>query len=198
MNNVININRIIPKTRVEGYGNRYCIWVQGCSIRCKGCFNVEMWDKRGGTEYKVSEIINEIAMQGEDIEGITILGGEPFEQPMAVLQLVKRCKKLGYGSIVFTGFVYEELLKRKEAIEVLEQIDLLIDGPYEENRRDFSRPWVGSSNQRFIFLSSRYKEEKLKKIDNKLEIRISRMGQVSINGMGDIESLLYEREGDRK
>ncbi len=191
----ININRIIPQTRVEGYGKRYCIWVQGCSIRCKGCFNVEMWDKRGGTEYKVSEIVEDIVRQGEEIEGITILGGEPFEQPVAVLQLVKRCKKLGYGSIVFTGFVYEELLKRKEAKEVLEQIDLLIDGPYEEGRRDFSRPWVGSSNQRYIFLTSRYKKEKLKKIVNKLEIRISRIGQMSINGMGDIGSLFIKERG---
>lgn len=182
----LRINRIVRQTRTEGFGNRYCIWVQGCSIRCKGCANREMWDETGGEIYSVASLIEDMEQQGGQIEGITVLGGEPFEQSGGLLELVKCCKEKGYTVILFTGFFYEQLLKQPEKREILSYTDLLIDGPYMEDKRDFTRPWVGSSNQKYIFLSERYSEKDLKEIKNKLEIRISKEGGVWVNGMGNI------------
>ena len=182
----ICINRIEKSTRVEGFGTRYCIWVQGCSIRCKGCANREMWETTGGETYSVNDIIKDIECLGEKIEGITVLGGEPFDQPKGLYELTRKCQERGYTVILFTGFLYEGLLEQKEKRNILEYTDLLIDGPYVEEKKDFSRPWVGSANQRYIFLSARYSERDLKGIKNKLEIRISEKGNIMINGMGNL------------
>ena len=186
MKKALRINRIVKQTRTEGFGNRYCIWVQGCSICCKGCINREMWDKTEGEIYSVTSLIKDIEHQGKRIEGITVLGGEPFEQTQGLLELVRKCKEKGYTVILFTGFLYEQILEKKEQRDVLSYTDLLIDGPYMEEKRDFSRPWSGSSNQKYIFLSDKYSEKDLEKVENKLEIRISKDGAVWINGMGNI------------
>ena len=145
-----------------------------------------MWDETGGEIYSVASLIEDIKQLGERIEGITVLGGEPFEQTEGLLELVKCCKEKGYTVILFTGFFYEQLLRQREKREILSYTDLLIDGPYIEDKRDFTRPWVGSSNQKYIFLSERYSEKDLKEVKNKLEIRISKEGGIWVNGMGNI------------
>ncbi len=180
---ILNIGRIERNTSVEGFGNRYCLWFQGCSIRCKGCANFEMWETDGGRLYSVADILKDIECQGSKIEGITILGGEPFEQPRGLYELTKKCQERGYSVILFTGFLYEELMKQEGKKDILKYTDLLIDGPYIEEKKELSRPWVGSSNQRYWFLSEKYSEDDLEGIKNKLEIRISKGGSIMINGM---------------
>ena len=110
----IRINRIIKQSSAEGFGIRFCVWFQGCSIRCPGCMNSEMWTKDGGKLYEASEIVKDVAEQGDKIEGITILGGEPFDQLDGLLFLVTECKNIGYTVILFTGYVYEKLLLRND------------------------------------------------------------------------------------
>ena len=89
--------------------------------------------------------------------------------------------------ICFTGNKIEELQEKYK--NILKNIDILIDGQYEENNKDFSRPWVGSSNQRYHFLTSRYNEKILSEYKNKIEVNINKNGMIFINGMGDIEKV---------
>lgn len=189
----LRINHIVKETKTEGIGIRYSIWVQGCSIRCKGCANRNMWSFSGGFLLEIDKIVTEIKSI-QNIEGITILGGEPFDQPEPIAELVEKIKKSGLSVIIFTGYQYEKLCNQSEKMvkKILNCTDLLIDGPYKEEQQDFSRPWVGSLNQRYIFLSNYYTEEDLKrqKTGQRFEVRIQKNGEVWINGIGKLNGFL--------
>lgn len=180
----VQIHKILKNTKVEGPGIRYCIWFQGCSRHCKGCWAKATWSKTEGKEFDVKDILKDI-LSTKSIEGVTFLGGEPFEQIEALKFLAKGVKEAGLSVICFTGGKIEEI----EDKEVLKYIDILIDGEYKENEQDFSRPWVGSKNQRYHFLTNRYNEEILNKYRNKIEINIEKNGLIFINGMGDFEKI---------
>ena len=189
----INIYKYISRTKVEGPGTRFCIWVQGCSRHCEDCWAKSTWSFEENQLMTVDEIFNLIAKE-KNIEGVTFLGGEPFEQAEALAMLAEKIKKLGLSLITFTGGTYEELQnsKNQHILKLLEHTDILIDGKFEKENFDLSRPWVGSSNQRYIFLSDRYNEEEIMNYKNKVEIRINRDGGFFINGMGDLKELLLK------
>lgn len=186
----VRVNRIIKKTKTEGFGKRYCIWVQGCSIRCSGCKNQHMWSFKGGEEVEIDRVIRDIELQ-EDIEGITFLGGEPLDQKEAVTEILKAAKKQRLSTIVFTGYRYEELLCSSETRKLLKYTDLLIDGEFRQEEMDFSRPWIGSKNQRYLFLSDRYEKGDLlnRQYKTKYELRIYPEGTIMVNGIGNLEIL---------
>jgi anaerobic ribonucleoside-triphosphate reductase activating protein len=191
----LNLHRYEPITRVEGPGLRACIWVQGCTIRCDGCFNKATWDPRGGRLIDVDELAEKILQRrkemlarGEEaIEGVTFMGGEPFQQAEALAYLGMKLKAADLSIVTFTGYYYESILKanREDWNDLLSVTDLLIDGPYMKEKHDLSRPWIGSSNQSYHFLTDRYihLKEQLSTIQNKLEIKIRPDGAVFINGM---------------
>lgn len=122
-----------------------------------------------------------------NIEGVTFLGGEPFEQAKALSELAKKVKANGFSVVCFTGYLFEELKAKNDVFveALLSNIDLLIDGGFEQDKFDLSRPWVGSSNQRYYFLTDFYTPEILQKYKNKIEARISKDGRLELNGMGD-------------
>ncbi|PIH06034.1 4Fe-4S single cluster domain-containing protein [Clostridium combesii] len=188
----IRIHRILPKTEVEGPGTRCCIWVQGCPLHCKGCGAKETWDFKGGELLDTNEVFD-IIKNSKEIEGVTFLGGEPFVQASAVYDIALRAKSIGLTVLTFTGYTYDHILKsnKKEWNDLLSVTDLLIDGPFDEDKFDISRPWVGSSNQNYRFLSSSYKhlENNLNSIKNKIEVRLHKNGTIFLNGMGDFNSL---------
>ena len=188
---MLRVFKILKNTKVEGPGTRYCIWVQGCSHHCKGCQAPHTWSHTGGTLIKVSKIIDEIKQQ-KDIEGITFLGGEPFEQPEPLGIIAKEVQNLGLSVLCFTGGYLENLKNNIANKTLIENIDLLIDGPFELDKLDYSRPWSGSSNQRYHFLTSRYNEEILKKYKNKVEINIDKDGLIFMNGMGDFDKIMQK------
>lgn len=185
----IKINSYIPITNVDGIGTRFAIWVQGCSLRCEGCANSFMWDFDGGKSYDVWNFIDIIKSYSDKIEGITWLGGEPTEQMQAVTEISKEVQKMGLSVILFSGYEYKELLKRPDFKKLANYVDILIDGRYEKDKQDFSRPWVGSCNQNYYFLSDRYSMRDVEKCKNKIEIRIGSDNNVLITGMGDSEKL---------
>lgn len=186
----ININSYIPMTNVEGPNTRFCIWVQGCSIRCKGCANSHMWNRADGTIYDVEDMVELIASYKDKIEGITFLGGEPLEQIEAVTYISKKVQELGLTVLVFTGYDYQEISSRQDVKELIKHIDMLIDGKYDETQRDFSRAWVGSSNQNYYFFSDKYDESVITRFKNKIELRIDKNNKISFNGMGNFEELM--------
>ena len=208
----MRVARIIEKTAAEGPGFRFTIWLQGCPHHCEGCYAKSMWPFDGGTDISTEELYDRIMAAADEIEGLTFLGGEPLSQAQELYELLKKIrsapcqderpedheKKSGLSVTVFTGFVYEDIEAYGSSFqkEVLKMTDLLIDGPYEEKNRDFSRPLVGSKNQRFLFLTDRYSIKDIEEMSNRIEVRIDRDGVVKINGMGDfpeLTSLLQDR-----
>lgn len=187
----LRVFNILKNTKVEGPETRYCIWVQGCSRHCKGCQAVHTWSHSGGVLYNVKDIIADIKKQ-KNIEGVTFLGGEPFEQAEALGIIAKAVKKEGLGVLCFTGGLLEELQQNKKNKTLLENIDLLIDGAFEIENVDYSRPWCGSTNQRYHFLTNRYNEDIFEKYKNKIEINISKDGTIFMNGMGNFDEIQHK------
>lgn len=185
----IRINSYIPITNVEGVGTRFAIWVQGCSIHCKSCANSSMWDKTGGTLYETSEFINIINSYRDKIEGITWLGGEPTEQIQAVTEISKAVQEIELSVILFTGYEYSTLKADKEFQKLIKYVDILIDGKYEQDKTDYSRAWVGSSNQNYYFFTDRYNESVITEYKNKIEVRITSDNKVIMTGMGNFKEL---------
>lgn len=189
---MLRVHRFLPFTRAEGPGNRACLWVQGCPLRCSGCFNPGTWSKDGGHQVTVEEMESRI-LAIPDIEGVTFLGGEPFEQAEALANLGHRVQEAGLSVMTFTGHILEDILKssRQGWHDLLGVTDLLLDGPYIRDLMDTTRPWVGSSNQRYHFLTSRYRhlEPELENIPNRLEIRLHPDGKIFINGLASSEMI---------
>ncbi|WP_042462785.1 4Fe-4S single cluster domain-containing protein [Neobacillus dielmonensis] len=188
----LRIHQFIPFTRVEGPGARVCIQVQGCPIHCPGCAVPFTWSTKGGYEITVSELAERI-MAGPKVEGITFLGGEPFEQAAGLAELGGILKEAGLSVMTFSGYLLEDILaaNRQDWNELLRVTDLLVDGPFRKDLRDLSRPWVGSSNQRYHFLTERYVDlkDRLGNIPNRLEVTLKPDGRVFTNGMATIEDL---------
>lgn len=195
----VQLHRFLPYTLVEGPGKRACIWVQGCPIHCKGCGVPWTWNPNKGTAVHVDELWEKIeqSKRVNGLEGITFLGGEPFEQAQPLVILGERAQKIGLSVMTFSGYYKEQLIEMEKPYwrELYEVTDLFIDGPFEIDKRDTERPWVGSTNQRFHFLTDRYDDLKssLTKIPDKLEIYIKDDGTIKANGMvpSDIWSRLF-------
>ncbi len=180
------VYKFLPSTQVEGPGVRACIYVQGCSIRCVDCVTPQSWQKGINQKIYVKDIAETI-LQGPEIEGVTFSGGEPFEQAKALAKLGDILKNEELSVVTFTGHVLEDIVKSSNADwhELLHITDLLIDGPYMNDKFDLNRPWVGSSNQRYHFLTERYQhiQSNMNEIPNKIEIRLQDDGEIVVNGI---------------
>lgn len=186
----MRLHRIIENTRAEGPGQRFTLWVQGCRNGCPGCYSRALWPRDGGFEMTVSQLLEKIkATPG--IEGVTFLGGEPMEQAEQLADLAEGVGKLGLSVLTFTGLVYEALLREADPhrLRLIHATDLLIDGPYLQEQQDFSRPWVGSKNQRYLFLTDRYCPSDVENCRNRVEFRVDKSGVLRLNGMGDFAAL---------
>ena len=190
----LNVHRFLPLTQAEGPGWRSCVWVQGCNRHCPGCFSPHTWGHEPRLLMEPEEIIFQ-TLQDERVEGITVLGGEPFEQPEPLATLLTLAWEAKLSTVVFTGYTHEQLLTNSlPSVKVaLNHIDVLIDGPYQQSVRDFSRPLVGSANQRFLFLTDRYTMEDFP--PNRVEVRIGKDGSLALNGMARMEILLCKLKG---
>jgi anaerobic ribonucleoside-triphosphate reductase activating protein len=181
-----------PHTIAEGPGLRYAIWLQGCSIRCPGCFNPHLWTRRGGRWTDPDQLAVDVV--AADVEGVTLLGGEPFDQAPALARFATLVRDAGLSVMTFTGHLRQELERADAppgAHDLLAATDLLVDGPYLAEVPDHSRPWVGSRNQRFHFLTDRYSrlESKLTDLSDRVEIRVSTSGEVAVNGWATVDQL---------
>lgn len=141
---------IVMDTVVDGPGLRASIYLAGCYHRCPGCHNPQSWDMNGGKEMEVDEIVEILKQSGHT--KFTITGGDPFYQPMGLLELVVRIRKEIPGSNIwcYTGFLFEDLLDREEMVLILKNIDVLVDGPFIQELRDETLMYRGSSNQRIL------------------------------------------------
>lgn len=139
---------ILPGTSVDGPGLRTSIYFAGCTHHCPGCHNPQSWDRTGGHDMTVEEIM---AVVEENGFNITLSGGDPLQQPAPLLlRLIRAAHRAGYTVWCYTGYLYEEAMTDPELRPVINELDALVDGPYIESRRDTSLRFRGSSNQRII------------------------------------------------
>jgi anaerobic ribonucleoside-triphosphate reductase activating protein len=145
----LRIAGIVDESIVDGPGIRLVVFTQGCRHNCKGCHNKHTHDFNGGYEISIQDIIDRVK-SNPLLDGITLSGGDPFEQGKSCSILAKEVKKLGLSIVTYTGYTYEELLERKEAKDLLSSTDILIDGEFDITKKDLTLPFRGSSNQRIL------------------------------------------------
>ena len=144
---------LIQESIVDGPGLRYVVFAQGCGYCCAGCHNPETWDYNGGIEMPVADIIKEM-LSNPLVDGLTISGGEPFDQAADCASLAAVAREKGLTVWVFTGNTFEQLKRRaksKPAVRrLLTQTDVLIDGRFIKEEKTLAMEWCGSKNQRVI------------------------------------------------
>jgi anaerobic ribonucleoside-triphosphate reductase activating protein len=141
---------------VDGVGLRFAVFVQGCSHHCPGCHNPESQPTEGGYLQSVKSLLDEIHAN-RLARSVTLSGGEPFEQCEALLELARALKAEGYNLWIYSGYLYEDLMKGNPsplAPELLAQCDVLVDGPFVQALHSYDLKWKGSSNQRVIDLNA--------------------------------------------
>ena len=152
------IHGIAYRTTALGPGNRAAIWFQGCMRCCKGCMSPDSRPLNGGTEWSVDKLINDICAI-ENIEGITISGGEPFLQVNALHEFLTGIRsRTSLGVIIYTGNTMDELRRMGNPLvdEILAGLaDIVIDGEYVDELND-GAALKGSSNQTVNFITDRY------------------------------------------
>lgn len=179
----IRIATIVENTGAEGPGRRFAMWVQGCTIHCPGCCNPQMFAREGGTEWEAATLAARI-LAIPDLEGVSILGGEPFEQAEALAELTRAVRAGGRSVMIYTGYTLAELRARRDAATdaALSETDLLVDGRFDQALYETKRRWIGSSNQTLHFLSDRYALDDPRFHEpNTVEIQV-RDGEIVVTG----------------
>ena len=140
----------------NGVGIRTSVFVSGCSNKCKGCFNQELWDKDYGQEF-TDETIKEIldSIDKPYIDGLSILGGDPLEYynlEMVNKLIVEFRKRFGFNKSIWmwTGYLLEDIMNDDKRWEVVRKLDYLVDGPFIQRKKNLKLKYRGSENQRII------------------------------------------------
>jgi anaerobic ribonucleoside-triphosphate reductase activating protein len=179
-------------SKVNGPGNRFVLWTQGCSKGCSECFNPETWSNNIFKELSPRQIFELI--KDFEVDGITISGGDPLEQEDELLELLMLLSsiRLSKGVILFTGFTRAEISSNIIREKCLEYVDVLIDGRYEKNLKvDFSLR--GSSNQEFYFFSNKISRGELV-FDQEIEISCLE-GDIMMTGFPNISRKILKDLG---
>ncbi len=184
----IRIASIVDETEAEGPGRRFAVWVQGCAIRCEGCCNPGMFDPLGGSLVTPALLLARLDRVRGRVEGVTLLGGEPFEQAEALAPFAEGARSRGLSVMAFSGHLLEDLRvdRPSGARALLAAVDLLVDGPFRAGVPETARRWSGSANQRFHHLTDRIApsvEEILPgEAERTVELRIGPDGRMERNG----------------
>lgn len=149
----IKLSGIIKESIVDGKGMRYVVFTQGCPHGCKGCHNPQTHDFAGGTVYNTDKIVADFK-KDPLLSGITLSGGEPVCQAEACMELAKGAKTAKLNVWMYSGYTYEEILSlasENNAIkELLNHVDVLVDGKFILEEKTLNLPFIGSRNQRVI------------------------------------------------
>jgi len=145
---MIRVLSILEDTMVDGPGFRTSIYCAGCRHKCPGCHNPQSWDFSGGREMSTEELMRIIV--ADPYANVTFSGGDPMYQAAGFAELARAIHRRTNKDIwCFTGFRFEDLIQHDQR-ELLEQLDVLVDGPYVASLRDPDLLFRGSSNQRII------------------------------------------------
>ncbi|WP_433608963.1 4Fe-4S single cluster domain-containing protein [Dactylosporangium sp. CA-139114] len=188
----VAVARLVERTTAEGPGERTALWVQGCTIRCAGCFNPHLWTFRGGTPAPTAEVLTRVLAAGT--EGLTLLGGEPFDHAAPLAVLAAGVRAAGRSVLTFSGYTTAQLNRavrdgRGDVAALLDATDLLIAGPYVAALVDRDRPWAGSTNQEYVHRGDRIPPSAVAASPDRLEITVGADGTLAVNGWADDETL---------
>ena len=149
----LRISGLVEESIVDGPGIRFVIFSQGCPHKCKGCHNPHTFDPKDGYDQNISDIIEKI-QKNPLLSGVTFSGGEPFLQAKAFSEIAKESHEMGLDVISYTGYTFEDLeigfLSNPHWKSLLENIDILVDGPFEIEKKNLLLKFRGSENQRII------------------------------------------------
>ncbi len=192
----VSVARTVDRCAVLGPGVRAVLWVQGCPLRCRGCVAAETLPFEGGTPRTVDDLVQWVSAL-DDIEGITLSGGEPFAQAAVLVELLDgaRARRPGLSAMAYSGFRHEALARGSAAQRaLLGRLDLLVDGPYVANRHGDLR-WRGSANQRIIALTGRHPEiASMPDASAGIEFSVERDGSLSWAGVPPVPGFRAELE----
>ena len=193
---MINIHRyeVVENEHLYGPGKRLLLFAQGCSLRCKGCTNQHLWEFGKGIDVTIEEIIN----QCNDLDGITLHGGEPLDQANILGELIKKLKQQGKTVILFTGYIFKELNKVQKQAWLFS--DIVISGRYEEQNRNIYLQFRGSTNQKVFTHKGKYKDYKIKDGQTVAILSFNEQGEMQSRGFktDELEQLLNEISKDNK
>lgn len=193
---MINIHRyeVVENEHLYGPGKRLLLFTQGCSLRCKGCTNQHLWEFGKGIDVTIEEIIN----QCNDLDGITLHGGEPLDQADVLGQIIKKLKQQGKTVILFTGYIFKELNKVQKQAWL--SSDIVISGRYEEQNRNIYLQFRGSTNQKVFTHKGKYKDYKIKDGQTVAILSFNEQGEMQSRGFrtDELEQLLNEISKDNK
>ena len=179
---VLRLHGRLARSQANGPGLRAVIWLQGCTLACRGCFNPESHDPRGGESVAVSALVDEILTDAEALEGVSISGGEPFQQAEGLLALLTGLSaNTSLSTLVFSGYRLEEIGRNPVGRACLDRIDILVAGRYIPARHQ-GEGLLGSSNQEVHFLSGHYGPGDLDSLPG-AEVQIDAAGRVSLTGV---------------
>ena len=162
----MNYHNIKTDDMLNGDGLRATCWVSGCSIGCFNCYNPQTWDFNSGipfTDDTMQEILYDLSKPY--IKGLTLSGGHPLDphNALKVLEIVKRVKMVfpNKDIWIYSGYVWEDIIKDETLREILKYTDVLVDGAYVDELRDISLAFRGSSNQRIIDVPKSLEQNKV-------------------------------------
>ncbi len=177
------IHAVEPKSRANGPGSRFVVWMQGCTLGCAGCFNPTTHDARGGREVTVEDLATQMKASGS--EGLSLSGGEPLQQAAASVALLDAARALGMSTLAFSGYSIDEIRALPDGPEVLARLDVLIDGRYVASER-LASGLRGSANQRVQLLTDRYTLADVEATPV-AEIRIGKAGEIVLTGVDPLK-----------
>jgi len=147
---MLDLAAIVTDSIVDGPGIRTCVFCQGCPHHCEGCHNPETWPFGCGTPMSEERVL-EIVKSNPLCRGVTFSGGEPFAQAEGFARLADLLKATGYEVASYSGYTFEQLLQGTPAQkQLLERLDVLIDGPFVLSERSLQLVFRGSRNQRIL------------------------------------------------
>ena len=182
----IQVHAFEPLSLTNGPGKRAVLWVQGCLLNCPGCFNPATHPLNAGQNCSCDQIFDWIKPLENSVEGITISGGEPLLQPLALRYLLRRIRQeTSLSIIIFTGYTWEAVRRDPQYQPLFSLTDLLIAGPYLRAARVASG-LVGSSNKTFHFFTDRYTQNDFSQIPSS-EVILNENGEIRLSGIDPLQ-----------
>ena len=190
---MINIQRmmLVDNEHLYGPGKRLLIYLKGCSIHCEGCINPHLWSFDGGTPLSSDDILK--ILLDNNLDGVTLHGGEPLDQADELLKIVKDIKANGKTVILFTGYIKKELIGNR--LKIWNLADIVVAGRFQLKKRNVYLQFRGSTNQRVYTHKGKYKNYNLKDGYTTAMFTIDENGDMDVNGFltEDIAELMKNK-----
>lgn len=168
MKKTVRLSGIAYESLVNGPGMRRVFFSQGCKHNCEGCFNPDTHDFNGGEELDMDSLIED-TLSNPMIKGVTFSGGDPLERALEFSYMAKAFKKAGLNVWCYTGYTFEYIIENMKLNnflkELIENIDVLVDGRFELSKKDDSLRFRGSKNQRIVDVKRSLEKEEIVILD---------------------------------